>query len=367
MKRIIISYPSTSQFFNFIERRDYPNNAKLSNTLKDFFESSLSNINPNVLDTDFNILVFNTNTKSITGDVKDIVEEYERKTNKINKNIKIFSIDYTYPIDIIGELPQITNMIPKVFMESKFSIIICQYELLKTSIITHLKDYLNTTGIMIMDKNKSLNYDNIQGWNRIKLLDSYHTFEPIVSHRDDLNFSINDFDITLETFKSYNSSFNNNITGIDEYLSNFIKSHVQHNVVNVMLSKKYFNILVMCSDEHSIRMKESVKILQKCINEIIDLDEIEIYHIGKNILIEDDPFIRRCYVNNYHLMGNVKFDLIISDNCPVLVVNSYIDSIYDILKNDGGLILPKTKKLIKGFIEGESDCEEYSMFIKTEN
>lgn len=364
MKRIIISYPSTSKFLEFIEKKEYSNDSKISDVLNDFFESKESDVVPMINESDFNILVFNTNTKQITGDVQRILNEYQDKLDTITKSIKVYSIDYVYPIDIIGNLPQLTHMLPKLSMQNKFSLIICQNELLKTCLPTHFKDYINDHGLLIMDKNSSLNFDNIQGWNRVKLLESFHTFEPIISNREELEYNIYDSDLKLSQLLLYSTSNNLDRLELNEYLSGFIRTYIQNNIVEVKLSRKLINVLIMCSDESSIKRNKCLAILQRCIGINFDYDLVEFYHIGKNILHEEYPYISRCLVNNFNLLNSTKFDVIVSDSCPIVVINSNIQYISNLLKSEGGLILPKTKKQISGYSSDNCDSSEYSMFLK---
>lgn len=367
MKRVIIHYPSVTQFFNFIEKKDYPNDSRLSLALNEFFESKDSDVVPIVDESDFNVLVFNTNTKQITGDVKRILDEYQSRVGDIKRNIKIYSIDYIYPIDVIGYLPQITHMLPKLSMQNKFSLIICQYELLKSPLITHFKDYVNNRGLLIMDKNNSLNYDNIKGWNKITLLDSFYTFEPIISSREPPEYQIYDSDLTISQMLSYNTPDNHDRMELNDYLSGFIRTYFQHKIVEVRLNRKVTNVLVMCTDEFSIKINKCISILRKCIGDDYDYEMFEFYHIGKNILIEEYSYVTRCLINNLKILSNTKFDIIISDGCPVMNINSNIDHISELLKGGqehGALILLKTNRQIPSYVNIEIKSDEYSMFIK---
>lgn len=354
VKRIQINYPSFQQFINFSDEKD----GKLTDALISFFESVDSDVCPNIIETEFNILVFNTATKLISGSVNKIIDEYENKLGRIKSEIKVFIIDWIYPIDVIGELPQVTYVLPKLLMQNKFSIVICQNEILRTDIMPHIKDYINNNGILIVDKSHGINSDNVHGWTKIKLLESFHTYEPIISDRYNIEYNINDSDITLSDFVSFTG---NKKDSLYDYLKEFIKYIIERKQVKLRLNSKINNILVLCEDDNSIRKNKYLSILQNCIGEI-DFDSIETYHIGKNIAKQNLPYIARCNINNYYLINSTKFKIIISNICPILLITHNIDSIRNLLDKRGALIVNSCKREIEGFTK--SDIDEFTIYIK---
>lgn len=363
-KRIIISYPSVAQFLNFIENKGYSNEKKLSEILNDFFESTYSEVCPVIEESDFNILVINTNTKTINSEVEKIVIDYENVVGDIEKQIKVFIINYIYPIDVIGELPQLTHMLPDVIMKRKFNIIVCQNELFESNIVPNLNKYIRKNGILVMDKKKGLNPSEIAGWDYLKLLESYYSFTKRDTYSSTLNYNINKTDIDIDTFLSFTSSLNINNTGLDEYLYSFIKCHLERKMINVELDKNKDNILVMCSNDLSIKRNKYVAILQRCMGSDFDTSNLNIYHLGKNIGYENYPFINRGIIDNFNVTGGYKFDIIISDSCPMMIITSNSNHISKLLKRGCVLIVPKTSKEFDGFQSVSIPTNEYSAFIR---
>lgn len=363
IKRIFISYPSVSQFLDFIEIKKYSNGEKISKVLKDFFESTYSEVYPNIDDSDFNILVVNTNTKIINREIEKIVNEYENIIGDIERNIKVFNINYVYPLDIIGELPQITHMLPEMVMRKKFKIIVCQNELFHNSIILDLTRYITPNGILVVDKKKDLDPLDIKGWDNINLLDSYYSFVKVNSYRENNNYNINNIDITIDTFLSFISPLNINITGIDEYLSIFFKWYLDKKIINIELDNYKDNILVLCSNDLSIKKDKYISILEECMGCYFNKNNIDVYHVGKNICYEEYPFINRGIIDNINVTDNCKFDVIISDNCPMMTITSNSQHICKLLKKGSVLIVPKTKKEFDNFQTVQICTNDYSAFI----
>ena len=236
-KKIILGYPTVSKFLDFIKKKKYNKSEELTTCLNEYFKSNVSTIKPNINSLNFNILVINTASKQITSDVVNIVKEYEKFYGKINKQINVFIIEHNYSMEVIGKFPFIIELLDKDIINGIFEIIICQCELLNSPIIPHLKDFIKFNGILICDKKLKLNVDNVQGWEKIKIFDSFHTFKPVMSNRINLSFEINDSDIKLFDFLKYQSGTNLEIIRLDEYIKNFIHNYVERSDHKITLLK----------------------------------------------------------------------------------------------------------------------------------
>jgi hypothetical protein len=338
-KKILLRYPSVSCFLEFLKETEYTPKTNLTSILDKFFMSDLSQIKPNINHNNFNILVINTASKSISANVKNLIYEYDNIIDRITSDIKIFVIDHIYQIDVIGQLPQIEYLLN--IGKNKFDIVLCQSEL--CDCCAHLKQFIKYNGILVTDN--QLNIDDIYGWNFIRSIDSFHLFSPNINDNMNTNYNINNSDITMSEFLDYNTKYKCNNISIDEILRDFI-NHKNKTKVNIIeLSKNYFNILVICSSTPSIKSDKYKSIIKNFIgNNISFTSDINVYHLGKDIYETSDNNIFRGVIYNL-IVKNSKFNIIISDGCPLMIINSDIDHIKDILLNDGILIVKGKPKI----------------------
>lgn len=353
-KKALIKYPSLSTFLEFIDTTSLNVDYQLTSALERFFQTRESKISPKINPKDFNILVINTASKSISGSVKKLLSEYNEFVGPIRQDIKTWIIEHVYQIDVIGKLPQIESLLEPEFVNNKFDIILCQCELLTS--VSHLKSYIKPNGLLITDKQYGININDVYGWNSIKLLDSFHTFESIPSSSIDPDYYINDSDITLNDFLDYNISDSPNLIGLDEYLRRFIQHVTINTKNNLSLSQYNFNILIICTSTPAIKREKYKTIIQRCMGADVHFSEdTEVYHLGKDVYnISSNNIFRGC-VNNLILdigyKGKVtKFDIIISDGCPAMMINTDINYLKNLLSFKGLLILPgEQKRIPNGF------------------
>lgn len=369
-KRIMVEYPSVTNFLSYVKKRNYSPKATLTDSLIDFFDSNESLIRINPSKANFNILVINTASKLISGDVNKLITGYEELLGKIEEQIKVFIVDHNYPIEVIGKLPSIISLFDRDTTNKSFDLILCQCELLNSPIIPHLKDLIKNNGLLITDKKHRLNVDDVNGWAKVRFLESFHAFQPIMSNRVDLIHDINDSDITLKDFISFGNFLNLDRIPIDEHLKNFIHNLVDNTINKIRLTKNAFNVLIMCSNTPSIKREKFVSILQRCIDDNVFLSEDTIvYHIGKDIYQTTPNYIFRGTIDKLDLEGSVKFDMIVSEHCPTISLTESISHIRRLLKHNCVLITPSTsfdKHIPDGFTEVESNCADYMILYKND-
>lgn len=369
-KKIILGYPTVSNFLNFVKNRGYVKKDELTGCLIDYFNSSASVVRPNINITDFNVLVLNTASKQISGDVNNILAEYESKMGEIRKQVKIYTIEHTYPMEVIGRFPHVLSLLDKDMAGGKFDLVICQCELLNNSIMPHLKDFIKDDGLLICDKKFKLNTDDVQGWIKVNLSEKFHTFQPVMSNRSDLTFDINSSDIPLGDFLKYQSSVNFEVVRIDEHVKNFILNYVERSGHRIRLERESTNILVMCSTTPSINRRKFYTIMQRSIGDNgISIKDCNIYHIGKDIYREYGNVFRGT-IERFEVINNCKFDIIISEHCPTVSLMSSIGHIRRLLKDAGVLITPVTsfeRNLPSGFEEVKSSSEDYMILWKEQS
>lgn len=119
---------------------------------------------------------------------------------------------------------------------------------------------------------------------------------------------------------------------IDRYLHS-IKIEIQNN--------EKTNILILYADNGTINNQKYKRIIKELLGNDIIFDDVDAYYLGINIGINNPPFINRGSINNIECEG--KFDIILSEHCPLKVFNDNLELFKSLLKDKGMIIIPDYK------------------------
>lgn len=130
-------------------------------------------------------------------------------------------------------------------------------------------------------------------------------------------------------------------------MDNLIINFIENTKVSIKLNKNKFNILVMCAEDKSIINEVYKNILEELNCSIEKNGNEDIYYVGYNINIPNKPYINRVSVENLKLIGDTKFDLVISEHCPFSVILNNSNLILSLMAEQADLISPFYKNVNK--------------------
>lgn len=362
IKKTLLHYPSVQTFVNFIENESYNNDDLLCNALLSFFNSNESKI-PLVLNkNDLNILVINTNEKTISSEVTKLVNKLDEEGYNF-QNVRVFVIECPQNIVVIGKLPCLLKSIQPNF---PFDVILCQRSFIDYNDVFHIPNLSDDKTLLILDKNttrKNVNFQDTklsEHWCECDFLPFlYDCF--LLKENVNINCcnNIKESDINIGHFLFYITKQKETL---EETLIRMMNSIINKSIVNITLNVNKFNILVMCSTNESIDKQVYNDILADVINGIDNpnlLENANYYHVGCDISVQKYPFVQRCNISNLHIT-DTKFDIIISEHCPVSAMIESIDLISLLLKQNGLLIVPYYSKIL--------NLKRYSdLYVKSDN
>lgn len=357
--KTLIVYPSVSKFLTFVQENDFDMNSDLTHALKEFFDSRDSRIRLTLDPMDINVLYINTQAKLISGSHEKIVKELEKNNIDTSRGFHVYTLENTNEIPVLGLLPFLSQLI-RFNNSTRFDIIVCQNLMVKTNIIPHLRDLSTESAMLILDKPLPRGYDidNISGWTslaRSRLFEGVEGFESFIKsdgkyYVQEFKDNIKNSDITLETFISYNTRKNLEKTELDVYLHDFINWLLEREIVELRLSDKNYNVLIICANDHEIKSGKIMDHINDCLQGEIEIEEdSKIHHIGSDISINQNPHISRCLIPNLRVPSSQKFDLIISNHCMCTSLNSNIDHMKSLLNPGGSIIMSNSSFKYPGF------------------
>uniref|UniRef100_A0A6C0BC76 Uncharacterized protein n=1 Tax=viral metagenome TaxID=1070528 RepID=A0A6C0BC76_9ZZZZ len=335
-----IRYPSVSTFLSFIDDNKYILETKLSKVLKNFLDPNINFTQEITLDSNYyNVLLINTHAKKIGESLSKVLDDMYNQFEYRPKNVRKYIIENSSEMNVIGLFPSILNSIVLIG-ESKFNLILCQNQVLRTDIIPNLRNLCEYNSLLLVDKPfpSDIDPDFVKGWNFIEpSIDfegffGFHTFKSNkLSYTNEFKDSIRDSDITLSNFLDYNPSYDLSREYLEDYIREFIKHFVDREIVELELNPSNFNILVLCSNDKDIKNKRVVKFIKECMSSDVEIDnDAKIDYIGHDISINTNN-IHRCNIENLVLNGSKCFDIIISDKCGKINLISNIKIIKNLL------------------------------------
>lgn len=363
-RKIMLKYPTIGKLNEFLLNSSYQSNPEETNLyeiLRDFFESKDTKIHPKVDRDNFNILCINTHTKNISGCMNKFFHESKRLRDLKDRDVRIFICDYIYKIDVIGHLPQTPMLydIPVDYRDEnngKFDVIICQEEVLNNS--TQLISLLKTNGLIFTDSTKYVDLPIPCFCYQVDELDSFKVYVPdfnrfyeVTTRSNAGDYYINEFDITVDYLLDYmekmaNKQGYNEETPLDVYLKDFISTFTSNIKNELELDNESFNILITCTCSDSIKSRKYKQIIRECIGDDVDFKDVEVYHLGRDIINTSKRNIFRGTFKNFKTTKG-KFQMIVSELCPGMSLD--IDKIKKYLNTGGILIVPGRNIVYDGF------------------
>lgn len=345
----IIVYPTVSKFLSFINENDFDMDSKLTDSLKEFFDSRESRIRLTLDPENINILYINTQSKLISGSHDKIIKELEKNNIDLSRKIHTYILENNSDIPVLGLLPLLPQLI-RFNNSTKFDLVVCQNLMLRTNIIPHLCDLCIKSAMLILDKPLPRGYDidRIDGWTyleRSRMFDGLEGFESFIKsdgiyYAQEFKDNIRNSDITLEKFISYNSSKNLEKTELDLYLHDFISWLLERETIELNLSSKNYNVLIICTNDYDIKSGKVMEYINDCLSDNIEIeDDSKLHHIGSDISVNKNPHINRCLIPNLRVNSNNKFDLIISNHCIYTTLNLNINHLKSLLNPGGSIIV----------------------------
>lgn len=360
-QKVIVNYPSTQRFIDFLEEQSYRTEYLLYDALISFFNCSSSSVDLTLDQKDMNILVINTESKQISSQVNKLLEAMREKNIRVN-NVRVFITECPQNIKLIGTLPHITKLIR---MNIPFDVIFCQSLMVDREDIYHLRELISDTGLLITDypiKGRySFNFEKSNlyyAWEECNIVDGFNCYMPKDCDRRSVVYNIREFDLTIDQFIEGAYTGNEGRIPLEDYLITLTNNLIMRSIVDIVLNRNIFNLLVMCSTDDTIRGQYYKRIARNVIDEHIDISDADVYHIGVNIGIEDKPLIHRGTLEKMNVRG--QFDLIISENCPITAMMG------SMLKVNGVLICPVYSSALRmdGFEILDTKSDKFKMFYK---
>lgn len=365
IQRVFLNYKSVQNFLEFLDTKDLSEEYLLYDHLDKYFNSKFSLIDITIDRSKTNVLIINSEAKKLTLEINNILKLLKTK-NLVDENVCLYIIESPQNLSFIGKLPHLLTLINPDF---EFDIIFCQSIMLGHHDIYNLRTYAHSKTFLIMDRPLQQNYSSNKlnrDWQEIDLLEYYNCFIPLLPEPTSLEISnsLFEFDLPIDIFIERSTTVIKTRTTLEDLLFSIVKHVLHSSIINLKLNKRLFNILVMCSTNETVENENYKKIIKETIQNV-EVKDAAVYHIGKDIGIEYQPSIQRCYIENLNIEKE-KFNVIICENTSSITLRNNINKISSILEKGGIIICNLNTHVFNGYSTIPTSSSKYIILFKLE-
>lgn len=125
-----------------------------------------------------------------------------------------------------------------------------------------------------------------------------------------------------------------------ECLEHAVHKYISNTHVEIGLNSVKTNVLILCADDRTLHGIKSKRIIHSVLGDDIIFDDTDFYFTGANIAKNKCPFINRVLAQNLTVVSKTKFDLIVLEHCPFMILTDNLEKILPLLDLNGMIISP---------------------------